>query len=54
MSDKFKVYGYAEGFDIHEEDLRCPSEPSNKEKAFILGLFLIPMFIMLGVALAQN
>lgn len=53
MSDKFKLLGVVEGFDIYDEDERCPSEPTAKEKVFILGLLLVPVFIMLGLALAE-
>lgn len=51
MSDKFKAYGYIEGFDMLDEEV-CPSEPSAKEKAFILGLLLLPALLMLGACLA--
>ena len=54
MSSKFKLYGYLEGFDVHDDEVvRCPSEPSTKEKAFILGLLLLPVLLMLGAAFAQ-
>ena len=52
MSDKFKAYGYIEGFDMLDEEV-CPSEPPAKEKVFILTLLLLPVLLMLGAALAE-
>lgn len=59
MSNKFKVQGTIEGFDVHDDlldddrDYRCPSEPTTKEKLFILGLLIIPMLAMLGAAIVE-
>ena len=55
MSDKFKAYGYLEGYDIHDDDLVYdPSEPTLKEKAFVLVLILIPVVFVIGTVLAET
>ena len=58
MSDKFKVAGYIEGFDMLEEDVYDAPEPSAGEKAFIFAVcwlpLLLPVLIVVGANFAQG
>ena len=51
MNPRFK--DYSEGFDIHNEDLHYPAEPTRKEKAMIFGMLLFPLVLIVGAAFAQ-
>ena len=54
MSYKFKSLGYAEGFDMYEEDVHALPEPTAKEKLLIMLVVLTPLIIPVGGILVQS
>lgn len=54
MSNKFKVAGYIEGFDVHEDEVRDYQEPPTEFKLAVLGILLAPLLFALGALLVTR